>query len=153
MADNYVIQFIKDGQPIDRCIGVNAIQAGAPVVLSLLGASDHTVFHMDPNTGYISSVKDPSLCIDIQAPAGSGSQLVLSKKVIGKTTQRWNWLGAPPRIFNVGLPTLCIDDYGNGTNPGNKIIAYDQSGGAQSWQTVPADLVAAEEKPRKAAAG
>ncbi|HZF12636.1 MAG TPA: ricin-type beta-trefoil lectin domain protein [Thermoanaerobaculia bacterium] len=138
---SYLIQFISNGSPVDRCIGVTTIAPGAPVVLSLLGASPNTMFNLDPNSGYITSASHPNLCLDIAGTPQKGAQVILAQKVLGKVTQRWNWLGSGQRIVNVGVPTLCIDNTNCNLTPGNKIAVWDASGECQLWQSVPTDMV------------
>jgi ricin-type beta-trefoil lectin protein len=141
--DKYVISFIKDQQPTGYCIGVHNVQPSAPAVLSLVSGTPNTVWEMDPTTGYIRSSGNAGLCLDIEGNSvKNGVRLVLAQVVPGRLYQKWNWVGSPPRIYNVGAPKFCIDLKDCKLDLGTQIQIHDESGKCQSWTEVPVALAA-----------
>lgn len=140
MATKYVIQFNTNP---NFCLGVTAASPGNPVVLSILqgAGSPLTQWYIDPNTGTITLVGSPDpnnpLYLDFQGTSPSkGNAIIVANFVLGRTFQKWNWVGNPPYVMNIGAPTFCIDDSGGGTQPGNKIQIWTQQSGNtnQQWQ-------------------
>jgi hypothetical protein len=140
MSTKYVIQFTTNP---NFCLGVTSAAPGSPVVLSILqgAGSKLTQWELDANTGLISLVGSPDpqnpLYLDFQGTSPSnGSTVIVSALVLGRTFQKWNWVGNPPYVMNLGAPTYCVDDNSGGTQPGNKIQIWSQQNGNtnQQWQ-------------------
>jgi hypothetical protein len=137
MSTKYVIQLSAN---TNLCLGVTQANPGSPVVLSLLqgAGSPLTQWYIDPNSGTIQlagSPADSPLYLDVQGTNPSNdTPLMVSSFTLGRTTQRWNWLGNPPYVMNQGAPTFCIDSAGAQT--GTKVILYSQQNGNpnQQWQ-------------------
>lgn len=130
---SYIIQ---SQQNQNYCIGVTQASAHQPVILSFLqGAGGPlTQWQMDPTTGIISLVAEPSLVLDVQGTGGQGSQLILSYYVLGRASQTWNWLGNPPYISNNAYPSMVVDNGGANVSPGNPILLWGQNSGQnQKW--------------------
>ena len=132
-ATKYIIQSLQNQ---NYCIGVRQASARQPLVLSFLqgAGSPNTQWYMDPNTGLITLVADPSLCIDVQGTVIQGSQLILSTYVPGRQSQSWNWLGNPPYVSNNAAGNMVIDNSGGNISPGNPILVWGQNSGTnQQW--------------------
>ncbi|HYU34578.1 MAG TPA: RICIN domain-containing protein [Thermoanaerobaculia bacterium] len=135
----YVIQFSAN---TNFCLGVTAANPGAQVTLSLLqgAGTPLTQWYIDPNSGTITlaaSNPDSPLYLDFQGSTPSnGVPLIVSSFVLGRNSQRWNWLGNPPYVMNQGAPSYCIDDSNGGTQPGNRVQIWTQQNGNtnQQWQ-------------------
>ena len=138
-ATKYVIQFSAN---TNFCLGVTAANPGAQVTLTLLqgAGTPLTQWYIDPNSGYITLAgADPSspLYLDFQgATPSNGVPLIVSSFALGRNSQRWNWIGNPPYVMNVGAPNYCIDDSNGGTQPGNRVQIWTQQNGNtnQQWQ-------------------
>jgi|GEM_PF-2505161 len=133
MSTKYIIQSLQNQ---NYCIGVRQASANQPLVLSYLqgAGSPLSQWYMDPNTGIITLVADPRLCIDVQGVVIQGSQLILSPYVPGRQSQNWNWLGNPPFISNNSAGNMVIDNSGGSITPGNPILVWSQNGGNnQKW--------------------
>jgi len=129
----YIIQSLQNP---NYCVGVRQASANQPVVLSFLqgAGSPLTQWYMDPNTGIISLVADPTLYIDVQGTVVQGSQLILSPYVPGRQSQSWNWLGNPPYISNNAAGNMVMDNSGSNIAPGNPILVWQQNNGQnQKW--------------------
>lgn len=140
MSTKYVLQF---GTNTNFCLGVTTASPGTPVVLSILqgAGSPLTQWYIDPNSGTISLVGSPDpknpLYLDFQGTSASnGNAIIVSSLVLGRTFQKWNWVGNPPYVMNLGAPTYCIDDSNGGTQPGTRIQIWNQQNGNtnQQWQ-------------------
>jgi hypothetical protein len=134
MATKYVIQWRDDPS---FCIGVSQVSSGSPVVLTLLqgAGSPTTQWYMDANTGFITSVADPSLCLDINGVnPGNHTPLIVANIVLGRPYQSWNWVGSPGRIMNNGALNFYVDNKDCKRSAGNPIILYDVGGQCQWWR-------------------
>ena len=138
MSTKYVIVLNAN---TNICLGVTTASPGTPVVLSILqgAGSPLTQWYLDANSGAISLAGSPEgnpLYLDFQGTSASnGNGVIVSNSVLGRTFQKWNWVGNPPYVMNVGAPTYCIDDTGS-TQPGTKVYIYNQMNGNinQQWQ-------------------
>jgi hypothetical protein len=142
----YILQSLQN---TNLCIGVTSTAPGTFVTLKTLsGAGDKlSQWSMDPNTGVISLASDPTLCLDVQGYDGKQGQVIIATWVIGRTSQQWNWLGAPPTISNVQYPNMVLDNANNTVAPGNAILIWPLNGGTnQKWSklAVPALELLAE---------
>ena len=134
MATKYVIQWRDDPS---FCVGVSQVSSGSPVVLTLLqgAGSPTTQWYMDANTGLITSVADPSLCLDISGvDPGNHTPIIVANIVLGRQYQSWNWVGSPGRIMNNGALNFYVDNKDCSRSPGNPIILYDSGGKCQWWR-------------------
>lgn len=129
----YIIQWQQD---TSYCLGINQAAPNNPVVLTFLSGPDNpfTQWQMDPNTGFITSVADDTLFLDIQGvQPKNGTPLIVTSLVPGRTYQQWNWLGSPGRIMNIGAPNFYADNQRCRTTLGNTIQLYDSGGKCQWW--------------------
>jgi hypothetical protein len=133
------------------CLGVTQATPGSRVVLSFLqgAGSPLTQWDVDSNTGMISLVgsPDPSnpLYLDFQGTSPSGgTPIIVASFSLGRTSQKWNWVGNPPYVMNLGAPTFCIDNNHDRAVAGNSIEIWPQTTGntAQQWQFLAVPVLA-----------
>jgi len=140
MSTKYVIQFtgkVSSPQATSFCLGVTSPGINAPVVLSNLGFTANTEWTVDPVTGYITSVADPSLVLSFSGTSPSnGTPLVLQQPLPGSLNQQWNWSGNAPRIVSGSFPTYAIDDDGCTQTAGTPLQMYNTSGQCQGWRLI-----------------
>lgn len=150
----YVIQ---SGQNPDFCVGVTSATAGTLVTLKLLsGVGDElSQWNMDPDSGYITLASNPELCLDVQGYNGNQGQVVIDNIVLGRGSQKWNWVGSPPNISNLLYPTMVIDNSGGNVVPGNAVLVWPLNGGQnQKWslQPIPAQSLLQQKATQQVAA-
>ena len=142
MTTAYILQ---SQQNTNFCVGVTSVAAGSNVALLTLSGAGGTTsqWSMDPNTGYIQLIADPSLYLDVQGTGANPWQLIVSNFVIGRVSQKWNWVGNPPFISNQAYPTMVIDNSGGNVTAGNPILLWSLNNGQnQKWSklAVPAAI-------------
>lgn len=133
---NYVIQSLQN---TGMCIGTNSPAAGSLVTLQVLSGSGGTLsqWNMDPNTGYIHLAADNNMVLDVQGYNGTQGQIIIAALTLGKTSQKWNWVGQPPRISNMAYPNMVVDNAGGNVTPGNAILIWPLNEGQnQSWSAL-----------------
>lgn len=133
MATAYIIQ---SAQNPNFCIGVTQASAGSLVVLSTLQGAGNTLTQwlLDPNTGHMQLAANPDLYLDWQGTSPSGSQLIVTDYVLGRTSQTWNWVGNPPYISNNAAFNYVIDNSGAQVTAGNPILLWPQNSAInQKW--------------------
>ena len=138
MATKYIVQL--NGNP-NFCLGVASATANSPVVLSILAGVGNslTQWYTDPNTGAITLVGSPDptnpLYLDFQGTSPSNGQpAIVATFVLGRNFQKWNWVGNPPYVQNIGAPTYAIDNNAGSVVAGNKIQIWTQSVGSANQQ-------------------
>jgi len=132
----YVLQSLQN---TNLCIGTTSGSAGSLVTLQVLSGIGDTLSQwlMDPNTGYIQLAADPNLVLDVQGFNGQQGQIIVSAINLGRTSQKWNWVGRAPNISNVMYPTMVVDNSGGDASPGNPILIWPFNGGQnQSWSAL-----------------